>query len=522
MRIIPKTPIAVLLIFFCGSSFAQKAKHKANQNIREGDLFFYSSDYAAARVFYANAWKWDSSSADLAFKLGVSMYNLKKFKLQSLHYFEKARSGKNTETDFYLGNLYHLSGRFEEAITMFTDYLSNKKKKITDAEIKTLIEKSKIAIELTQHPENVKIENMGPVINSEYPDYVPVISADESELIFTSRRAGSTGGLIDVSGEFFEDIYISHKKDGQWSAPAGIGSELNTPTHDACIGLSPDGELLFLYKPSKDLHTGDLYFSTFAGDQWMAPIKLNPPVNTSDWTESSASLSAEGKTLYFSSDRPGGFGKKDIYRVVQLANGEWSKAANLGPRINTPEDDDSPFIHPTGKILYFSSKGHKNMGGYDIFRCEYNPDENTWSEPENLSSPINTPDDDIFFVLSTDCKHGYYSSVRIGGYGESDIYIINFPDEDLNLSVCKAIVLSADSAKPIAAKITVKEGATGKLLGIYSTNPFTGKFVMILTPGKTYSMLVESNSKAYDSFSDTIAAGKNEEEVRVIKLVKTK
>lgn len=512
----------ILICFFLFSissfSFAQKT---SKQNVREGDLYFYKYDYANARRYYANAWRMDSSDANLAFKLGVSIYDLKKFKLQSLRYFEKALSGKNHETKFYLGNLYHLNGRFEDAITMYSDYLNNKKKKINDAEIKTLIEKSKTAMDMTAHPVNVKIENMGSVINSEYPDYVPVISADETELIFTSRRAGNTGGQLDVNGEFFEDIFISHKINGEWSNPAGINS-LNRPTHDACVGLSPDGELLFLYKPSKDLRTGDLYFSTFAGKEWMAPVKLNPPVNTDGYVESSASLSADGSTLYFSSDRPGGFGKKDIYRATKLPNGEWSNLVNLGPVINTSDDDDAPFIHPDGKTLYLSSKGHKNMGGYDIFKSTYNKEENSWSETENLGYPLNTPDDDVFFVLSVDGKRGYYSSTREEGYGGSDIYIIHFPDAGLNLSVLKAMVVSADSSKPISAKITVKETETEKLQGIYGTNPFTGKFIMILTPGKNYSMRVESTTNEYNSFSDTISSGKNEEEIKVIKLNKAK
>lgn len=511
--------ISVFIFSVSGSAFAQKSKVK--QNIREGDLYFYNNDYAPARKYYDNAYKLDSTDVKLAFKLGVSMYNLKQYKLQSLPYFEKTRNTKNPETKFYLGNLYHLNGRFQDAIVMYTDYLNSKKKKISDAEIKILIEKSKTAIEMTTHPVNVKIENMGSVINSEYPDYVPVISADESKLIFTSRRAGSTGGQLDANGEFFEDIYISYKMNGEWSAPDGISS-LNTSTHDACVGFAPDGELLFLYKPSKDFLTGDLYISTFAGDEWMVPVKLNSSINTDDYIESSASLSADDNTLYFSSDCPGGFGKRDIYRATRFSNGGWSKPVNLGPTINTSEDDDAPFIHPNGKILYFSSKAHKNMGGYDIFKSTFNQDYGSWTESENLGAPINTPGDDIFFVLSVDGKRGYYSSIRKEGYGGADIYTIYFPEEDLNLSVIKAMVVSADSSMPVSAKIIVKESETEKLHGIYSTNPFTGKFIMILTPGKKYLLTIESSSEDYRSFSETISAGKKEEEIKVIKLNKVK
>src|ERR1051326_54671 len=148
----------LFLIFICNNSFGQKT---AKQNIREGDLYFYSNDYAGARRYYSAAWKMDSSEENLAFKLGASMYNLKKYKPEALRYFEKADKEKEPETKFYLGNLYHLNGKFQDAISMFADYLNEKKKKIPDAEIKTLIEKSKTAMEMTAHPVNVKIENMG-------------------------------------------------------------------------------------------------------------------------------------------------------------------------------------------------------------------------------------------------------------------------------------------------------------------------------------------------------------------------
>ncbi|HEY4797563.1 MAG TPA: hypothetical protein VII99_00655, partial [Bacteroidia bacterium] len=499
-----KIVLAAIVMLNFQNSFSQKT---CKQNMREGDEYFFSNDYAGARRFYAAAWKLDSSDAKLAFRLGVSMFNLRRYRLQSLPYFEKALKGNNTETKFYLGNLYHLNGKFQEAIEMYSEYMNAKDRKENEVEIKKLIEKSKTAIEMTAHPANVKIENMGPVINSEYADYVPVISADETELIFTSRRAGSTGGQLDPNGEFFEDIYISNKINGEWSAPTGIRS-LNTPTHDACVGLSPDGDLLFLYKPSKDLLTGDLYVSVFSGGEWATPVKLDSPINQDNCIESSASLAADGNTLYFSSDRPGGYGKRDIYRVTKLSNGEWSKPMNLGPTINTPEDEDAPFIHPDGKILYFSSKGHKNMGGYDVFRSTLNAEDGKWSEPENLGYPINTPDDDIFFVLSVDGKRGFFSSARLGGYGESDLYVVNFPDEDLRLTPFKYAVVSEDSLLPVHAKITLTDMVTNKVAGIYTTNPKTGKFLMILNPDRKYSMLVESVFGKYSSVTEVVSPGR--------------
>lgn len=437
----------------------------------------------------------DTNNAHSIFKLAVCMYQIRKYKQQSLPYFEKAKLLGMAESNYYLGNLYHLNMKFDEAVTAFEEYknIPGKSRVLgTNQETDLLINKCRIAREFIQFPAKATIENIGSIVNSEYPDYVPVISADESILIFTSRRKGSTGNQTDPFGEYFEDVCISEKKDEQWASPKSISANINTATHDACVGLSADGELLFLYRTSKDLLSGDLYSSVFDGKDWTVPAKLPAPINSEKYTEPSIAVSADGQTIYFSSNRPGGYGKKDIYKVAKLPTGEWSQALNLGPVINTAEDEDALFIHPSGKTFYFSSKGHKNMGGYDIFKSVLGAEDN-WSEPENLGYPINTTDDDIYFVLSTDGKRGYFASVRPDSYGSSDIYIAHFPDEELNLKVYKGMVVSADSAdKPIAAKITLFDSKTNKVEGIYNTNQLTGKFIMIISADKEYNIRIEA------------------------------
>jgi hypothetical protein len=244
------------------------------------------------------------------------------------------------------------------------------------------------------------------------------------------------------------------------------------------------------------------------------PEKLPSPINTKDYTSPSATLSADGQTIYFSSNRPGGFGKKDIYRAVKLPNGKWSKALNLGSIINTEEDEDSPFIHPDGKTLYFSSRSHKNMGGYDIFKTTLS-EEGHWSEPVNMGYPVNTPDDDIYFALSLNGQTGYYSSDRPGGFGGSDIYLIHFPENDLGLTVFKGIVVSADSAdRPISAAISLFDSKTGNQEGIYNTNPLTGKFIFILKWDGEYQMRVEA--KGYNSYSGKVEMTKDGARTKIV------
>src|SRR5690606_31672895 len=224
-------------------------------------------------------------------------------------------------------------------------------------------------------------------------------------------------------------IFIARKVDGKWQPAKNIGSPVNTPYHNSNSALSADGNTLFLYS---DEGNGDLYFTELNNGVWTEPMPL-PGIINSSFEEKSITISKDEKTVYFSSNRPGGYGGLDLYKATKDAKGEWSNVKNLGPKINSPEDDDAPFIDYDGVTLYFSSMGRKGMGGFDIFKSVYDPMTNEWSEPENLGYPINTPDDDVYFVTSKDSKRAYYSSVREDGIGYTDIYMITIPEGLKNL-----------------------------------------------------------------------------------------
>jgi len=518
-RIVFAGCLAIAIWIMPGQSIAQAGKAR-HVSIEEADSYFDYQDYGNALPIYQEFYQHDSANSNLNYRIGVCLFNIRKYKEKALPYLEKAAKGNVNEAFHYLGLSYHLAYRFEDALNAYQRYRSfSGFKEFDNEEIDQLIANTKNAMEMIKNPVKVDIENIGNTINSSYPDYVPVISADESVLIFTSRRPGSTGGLLDPHGDYYEDVYISHKENGNWSSPVGIGSNINTSSHDACVSLAAGGEKLIIYRNNKELTGGDLYMSSFDGKDWTIPEKLSPEINTKKSLQPSACISADDHTLYFSSNRKGGYGGKDLYKVVRLPNGEWSKAVNLGPAINTPYDEDAPFIHPDGKTLYFSSKGHKNMGDYDIFKTALQ-DDGSWSAPENLGYPINTVDDDIYFVLSTNGKRGYYSSNRNGGYGDVDIYVINFPDESFDLSVVKGSVVSSDiKVKPLIATITLLDPANNKQQGSYNTNPLTGKFLLVAQSGKKYIMLVQS--PGYQDLTKEISVTKNDEEaIEVIKLDK--
>jgi outer membrane protein OmpA-like peptidoglycan-associated protein len=357
---------------------------------------------------------------------------------------------------------YHLGGNFTDAIKYYNQY----KLSITAEsclKLKSTIEEEKKntdrrifecynAIEYYKNPQKQQISKLSGFVNSEYAEYAPAVTADQSEMIFTSRRVGGISANKDVDNDFFEDVYISKMKNGSWNAPKNIGKQINSETHDASIGFSSNGKILFIYKP---YNGGDIYYSSRLNDTTWSELKnMGAPIN-SKYNEPSVSISQDGNTLFFSSDRPGGYGKLDLYKSERQFDGKWGQAINLGPTINTEYDEDSPFISLDSKTLYFSSKGHKGMGEYDIFKTEYIAKTNYWMQPINLGYPVNSPDNDIYFVISGDNNTGYYASAKEGGLGGNDIY-------QITLSVPNEPVATTSNSKTLDKKPVIVKPSNSK------------------------------------------------------------
>lgn len=458
--------------------------------LKSAEEKFIIKDYYGAEQLFIQAYNIDTLDVTTIFQLGVCNFELKNYK-KAEEYFLKTSSTVSLELFRYKAAIAHIDQKFKKAINFYNGYkIINGKKDLTNEEINRLINKTIYAEEVISKPRNVSIQNVGAIINTKYDEYVPLISADEGSMYFTSRRPESTGNKLDPNGRFFEDIYFSKKNGNSWEKPTQMKSGINTETNDACAGLSPDGQLLFIFRTNPDLYSGSLYECRMGLDDWESPKKLPDNIN-SGFTETSASITANEKVIYFSSNREGGFGGKDIYKIERLPNDTWGKAQNLGPTINTEYDEDAPFIHSDGKTLYFSSTGHRNMGGYDIFKTKIG-DTNEWTNPENLGYPINTVTDDIFFVLAADGKIGYYSSSQQGGYGGQDIYKVILKDEFEQLQVIKGEIYSESDSSPISAKITLIENETAKIQGIYKSKEGSGKFIMLVEPDKTYNYVIQA------------------------------
>lgn len=453
----------------------------------------------------------DSTNALINYKVGRSYLLINGYKNKAVPYLEKAVAnasvkakdsykGKEAPIDvyFYMARAYHLDLQFDHAIAAYRKYLKEAHVNSKDEIVKVewMIQCCMNGKLIVDSPISATTENLGENINSIYDEYSAVVDATESMMIFTSRRPTSTGGLLDLDDKYFEDIYVSQKQeDGSWGKPASIGKKINTEGHEATIGLSADGQELYIYRD--DFGDGNIYVCDFKGNTWSEPRLLNQNINSS-FRETHASVSADGQTLYYTSDKAGE-GGMDIFRSKRLPTGEWSVSENLGEVVNTKYDEEAPFIHPDGKTLFFSSKGHSSMGGYDIF---FSIEENgKWSTPMNVGHPMNTADDEYFFVMSTDGKRAYYSSSNGDGVGGKDIYIVHLDtDRDVPLTVYKGeIVMNAAGERPDDVSIKITDNETGELFGVYRPRPDNGRFVLILHPGQNYNIAYEADGYLYKS-----------------------
>ncbi|HXB40765.1 MAG TPA: OmpA family protein [Bacteroidia bacterium] len=494
---------------------AEKVFSKVYQDGKNEALTYYKGGFTEARFLLLNLYFQDTTNMNLAFKIGVCYLSSRKERGKAIGYFAKAVTSatdnykessykeKNAPLIAYkfLGDAYHLNYQFDKAIEAYEKFiavmarnLNLDKTLLTEASRR--IEMCKTGNQLVANPVKIKIQNLGSTVNSTYADYSPVLSADQKTIFFTSRRQNSKGGQKDVEGNYFEDIYMSNKTSTGWSNAINIGAPINTEGNEASVGISPDGQTILIYKDDKG--DGNIYSTTLNGDVWTAPVKLNENINSKYW-EPSAFFSADGNTLYFTSNRPGGYGGRDLYISKKTPVGDWAKAVNMGAAINTPYDEDAPFIHADGTTFSFSSNAHNTMGGFDIFTSILSND-SIWSEPMNVGYPINTTDDDIFYVISPNGLNAYFSSFRNEGFGEKDNYIATFLEKkETPLTLVKGVVLDENNLPAKNVVITVTDNENEQVVAIYHANSKTGEFLFILTPGKNYNITYRADDHLFYS-----------------------
>lgn len=450
-------------------------------------------------------WATDSSQVEMNYYLGIAYLNSRtEPKSKALRHLLKVPQNKFRDLDYHMATAYHYSHRFGEAVSHYKDYLgrlNHKKDADKIADTQRRIEQCHVGERLLQNPIETSIANMGSPINTPFPEYCPVVTPDGQQLFFTSRRPECMGQELDPLYNLeYEDIFYSHmQEDGAWASPLPLPGEVNTLDHDAAVAISPDAQTLYLYKSHSNgkLLSGDLYASLRVAGGWSAPSALPQPINSTDW-ETHTTVTADNHQVYFSSNRPGSLGGKDLYVVRKLPDGSWALPQNLGPELNTPYDEESPFIHPNGKVLYFSSKGHDNMGGYDIFYANWDEQRKRWSKPINIGYPINTADDDVYFSISADGTKGYFSSSREDGLGGQDLYTAQLPGNLLNLVVIRGKVTAQQGGR-LPALVEVYDNVTGELVAHTTADNLQGYYVLFLPPGQDYGMRISHPGHLFKS-----------------------
>lgn len=503
--------VLCMMLFSC-ISIAQSLSKEGKKYAKEAHGYFLAGDYYKALELYHQVEKTDKENKGIMYSIAICYVNTYRAE-KALPYLDKVKNSEINDPliNYYYGVAYHVNHQFDEAVKHYNMFLQNVKDENQKAKVKHYIMQCGYAKDLIAKPVKLTVNNLGKGVNSEFAEYNPVVSADEQTLFFTSRRENSTGGEKDPRDNFFyEDIYTSNKSNHVWGNAIHLSGGINSASHDACVGLSSDGQMMFIYKAENG---GDVYTSELKGNVWSTPVSLSGGVNSEYW-EPCVSVSADGSTIVFVSDRPGGIGGTDLYISKLLKDGTYSKPKNLGNKINTTYNEFSPFIHSDGKTISFSSEGHKGMGGYDIFSMDFDLETGeVKGEPRNEGYPINSAGDEIFFVWSADNRRAYFSSSREGGLGDKDLYVLELPEAEAKLVVLTGTVVDCETKQFVEATINIVDNATQKIIGVHKSNSATGKYVVVLPAGKNYGISIESSGYAFYSKNIDIPNLKNFREI---------
>jgi outer membrane protein OmpA-like peptidoglycan-associated protein/Tol biopolymer transport system component len=399
---------------------------------------------------------------------------------------------------FYYAESELNTGEYEAALLHFKTYKNSGKAQfdkilLTDKYINDCI----FALEGIKKPVDFKPNNLGQSVNTQHEEYFAALTSDEATLIFTRQIKGK------------EDFYRSLKINNQWALSTPLSQNINTPEfNEGAQCLSPDGQFLFFTGCTRPDGFGrcDIYVSKKEGNDWSKPVNLGFPINTSGW-ESQPSLSADGKTLYFVSDRKGGFGSYDIWKSTILDDGKWTMPENMGPNINTLYSEQYPFIHPDGKTFYFSSTGWTGFGRKDLFISRLDTN-NVWSKPNNLGFPINTYGDESGLTINTSGTKAFFSSNNFNGFGGFDIYSFDLPQNIRPAAVnyVKGVVYDDYDNKRLGALIDIIDLKTGNSIYTSYSDAIDGTFLGTLPKGNEYSL--NASKEGYLFYSENFSLEK--------------
>lgn len=497
----------VICIIFSWSVKAQigvvtteNMKGKAKDYYIDGNNAYAFGKYQLADSLLKLAIKQEKNFISAHWLLGVmNLENNRNFEgaIEHLEIVKKLNDNYNNLLLLKLGYAYFSKGDFETAKKYFNEFASiNGLPPDYEKEAKNMVRNCDFAKEAIKHPVNFKPVNLGQGVNSAGDDLMPMLSADERFLYFTRMNMYNNGKMAD------EDIYVSKWNASAFDLATPISEMVNTLQYnEGAHCISPSNKYLFFTSCDRPDRVGgcDIYFTKRTGNDWDRPKNLWIPVNSKGW-DSQPCIAADGRTLYFVSNRPGGYGGMDIYVSTIDNTGKWSEPQNLGPTINTEGNEERPFIHPDGYTLYFSSDGAEGMGKQDLFMSRKQTD-GTWGKPQNFGYPINTAGDEIGIYVSTDGKSAYFASEQPDTYGGMDIYKFDMPEnlKPYKTTFVKGIVRDKDNGAPLLANLKFIELSSGLVYTASSTDAKTGEYLVTLPLGKNYACQVSKDGYLFYS-----------------------
>tara|TARA_B100000809_G_scaffold266051_1_gene327087 strand:- start:3938 stop:6007 length:2070 start_codon:yes stop_codon:yes gene_type:complete len=458
-----------------------------------------NEDYRDAQKSYKHLVEMNATNETYHFEGGLSYYFSDVEREKGIPFFEASIQNSTEDTIpeiyYYLGRSYHLNGEFDkskEAFNNFKPFIKTSSKdgqelmkkaiyfvKVNDIANKYLVNKN----------ENIVTSNLGSKINSSFGEYAPVLKKDDNILLFTSRRETSNSNKLDKDLLPYENIYIAKKVNNTWVVLTDdkeikkyMPNNLNSKKHDAGVIYSSDGKTLYTYK--NDI----IWKSVLEDGNWSKLVELDKNINTSKYNIPSISISDDGNTLFFVSNRKDGLGGKDIYKSIKTSEGNWGEAELLSESINSQLDEDSPYISSDGNTLYFSSKGHEGIGGYDIYKSKLV--DGNWTAAENMGIPVNSASDDVYFIIDNAGINGFFASARSGGHGGMDIYDVCMDCPVIITNTINGILASLDNSPINDGEISIKKVDTGSLLGPIKTAE--GKFKVVTEETGDHELIVEA------------------------------
>lgn len=512
LKISPRHIFFLILAGCWFSPFLHAQNQKATEFIEKGNQFLAVKNYAEASDAYRNATQADPDYWEAWYLLGTMEYSqsLQKASMEEwkkvAEYYQKAADlakQKDLPKVFPVvyGHVLFNSGNYDQSLQILREYQQGPD---YEEKYKPLIElletNSRFARKAILHPIKFDPVNLGPEVNSEGEDYMPMLTADGQTLFFTARNKNCLGSYQTELNGYPEDFFYTSKTKGTWSKPVNLGSPVNTIYSEGAASFSQDGQFVVMAVCDRPEGLGscDLAVSRLNGTTWEKPELFGAPINTRDW-DSQPSLSHDGNTLWFSSTRPGGYGRADIWFCIR-EGGKWSKPINAGPEINSEGSENSPQIHADGQTLYFSSDGHPGFGDFDLFMTRRTL--TGWSQPQNLGYPLNTPATEKNIYIHSDGITGLIALKRPDNFGKSDIYTFELDPGIrplVSASFVRGSVVSRETEKPVSATVTILDISTQDTIRKVTSNSATGKFLLSLPLKNDYAAFVDAEGYLFYS-----------------------